>query len=78
MGEACNCLVVWDPIKETHVWVSGTLNGSCGHPATGTAVDSAELGQGASDTPSPDSGASEVENGAQIGAEPLTWEGANA
>jgi len=33
---ACNCLVTWDPIRERHVWLNGSLDGSCGHPVSGT------------------------------------------
>lgn len=32
----CNCVVVWSPVEETHVWLSGTIDGACGHPPTGT------------------------------------------
>lgn len=35
----CNCVVVWDPVREEHVWVNGSLRGDCGHPPSGTPHD---------------------------------------
>lgn len=31
----CGCLVIWDELSERRVWVSGSTDGSCGHPSTG-------------------------------------------
>lgn len=32
----CNCVVVWDPLRQAQVWLNGSIDGSCGHPSTGT------------------------------------------